>query len=150
MNTTGTYYRSAVAVSLVLVAAAAPIAGCGSGTGGRVEVVGQVTYDGQPVDTGSIAFIPIDGSPGHAAGGILVAGRYKIPAAQGPLPGNYRVEIKATRKTGKKIIDDMRPPGENLVEQIEQFIPPRYNTNSKLTAEVPTESPAKLDFDLQR
>ena len=84
----------------------------------------------------SIAFLPIAVPRGNTVGGSISAGAYLIPAAQGPLPGKYRVEIKATRKTGKQIKTDMHPDGDSLVDQIEQFVPPRYNTQSTLAADV--------------
>ncbi len=48
-------------------------AGCGSFT----AVNGTVTYEGQPLEKGSIAFLPVDGL-GPSAGGLIVNGRYRV------------------------------------------------------------------------
>lgn len=56
-------------ISLLLFAA-----GCG---GGRANVEGQVTFDGQPVEQGTIVFEPVDGK-GAAAGGTIQNGKYRL------------------------------------------------------------------------
>ena len=70
----------------------------------RVAVTGVVKLDGQPLPRGYVVFTPVDGSgaPPVTAwinNGGTVLGQYRISAAQGPVPGKYRVEVRqdATR-----------------------------------------------------
>ncbi len=76
--------------------------GCGN-SGGRLPVSGSVTLDGVPLANGEIIFVPISGTKGPTAAGEILAGKFKIPAAKGPIAGSYRVEITAERATGRKI-----------------------------------------------
>ena len=123
--------------------------GCGGGGADRASVAGTVTYEGQPIAAGSIAFIPVDAASGPTAGATIENGRYTIDAAQGPAPGAHRVEIKAQRKTGRQFRDEFRPPPDNLVDEVEQFLPPRYNTQSELTATLVPGANEDVDFALQ-
>jgi hypothetical protein len=62
------------------------------GCGKKPSVVsGQVTYEGQPVQSGYISFIPVDGQ-GGTSGGPILRGRYKVEDVK---PGKVRVEIRA-------------------------------------------------------
>jgi hypothetical protein len=108
--------------------------GCGRGDG-RSELSGTVTFDGEPVDGGSIAFLPIDdGAETRSKPGARIeAGKYHIPAAKGAMPGKYRVEIHWPKKTGKKVpFDD--PP--TLIDETREVVPAKYNRESTLTVDV--------------
>jgi len=103
--------------------------GCGGSD--RAAVSGQVTLGGKPVEDGAISFIPAGGA-GAPAWGKIEAGRYSIPARQGPAIGVNRVEIRWTRKTGKK----MSLPGGMIIDEQEEAVPARYNVQSELQAEI--------------
>jgi hypothetical protein len=60
----------------------------------RVEVRGKVTYQDAPVERGLITFRPAKGSKGPAAGAGIVAGKFLIPAENGPFAGPAEVEVK--------------------------------------------------------
>ena len=47
-------------------------AGCGRNTG-KVSIGGDVSYDGQPVATGTIIFTPVEGTQGPSTGGGIEA-----------------------------------------------------------------------------
>ena len=72
-------------------------AGCGGGDGpGRVAVSGLVTVDGSPpLPAGTVTFVPVERTPGPRVSGAIAGGDYAVPAAVGPVPGAYRVEIAA-------------------------------------------------------
>ncbi len=129
----------AAAVALALVA--------GCDTGPRSAVEGTVTYDGQPVDVGGIAFIPIgsDAEGRVRATGPIKDGHYELDSRKGPLPGNYRVEITWQKKTGKKVTIEFGHKKDETV----QVIPDKYNTKSELTVEI---KPGRntLPFDLNK
>lgn len=121
--------------------------GCGSAEGpARGSVSGKVTLDGDPIEHGSISFHPVGQTRGMVAGGAIEQGRYSIPAAQGPAVGQNRVEIHASRKTGKKVPDPYGEPGQTMEQSVEA-VPQQYNAQSTLVREVkPGNNP--LDFDL--
>lgn len=113
----------------------------------RAMVSGTATYEGKPVEEGTIAFIPIEGTKGPVAGGVVQEGQYKISAANGPVIGKHRVEILGNRKTGKQM--EAVPPASGTVDEIEQYIPPKYNTTSTLTADI-KQGDNTADFDLKK
>lgn len=141
----GRYVLPFGAAGLLLVLAI----GCG-GSDGRLEVSGSVKVDGQPLESGSISFIPAAGTRGPSAGAEIKQGRYSIAAEGGPVPGKYRVEIKGMRKTGRRIKDGFPHPPDDMVDEIEQFLPPKYSTaQSELTAELTPGRNEAADFDLR-
>src|SRR4051812_43116900 len=91
--------KAAASTALLLVVL---IAGCTSSPGGQA-VSGNVKLDGGPLAKGTILFTPLPGTPGDVAGGEIVDGKYSIAAAAGPHAGKHRVEIRALRKSGKKV-----------------------------------------------
>jgi hypothetical protein len=120
--------------------------GCGRSGANRGAVSGTVKLDGKPVEQGSILFTPIEGARGSVAGGEIENGRYQLSAKKGPAIGWNRVEIQAMRKTGKMVRKAFGRPGEMVPEQV-SAIPPRFNTKSKLKAEIkPGDNTA--DFDV--
>lgn len=63
------------------------LVGCEGTTG--TTVTGKVTYDGAPVESGAISFMPVDGK-GAAAGATIVNGTYTV---EGVPPGKKIVEV---------------------------------------------------------
>lgn len=77
------------AITAGLVGAA--VLGC-SRTDGRVDVTGQVRWQGQPVSAGRILFTPETGQPGERQGmAVIDKGRFTTWAAdgRGVIPGDY-------------------------------------------------------------
>jgi hypothetical protein len=60
----------------------------------RVAVSGTVTHQGRPLSKGLLTFRPAAGTAGPAAGTRVQDGRYSIPAASGPVPGRYTVQLQ--------------------------------------------------------
>ena len=109
--------------------------GCGGGDGlDRAAVTGKVTLDGTPIEEGSISFLPAGGTQGPATGGQIQNGQYSIAAAEGPVIGHHRVEIRASRKTGKMITVPMDP--SKKVEEVAQVVPKQYNSESTLEKDI--------------
>lgn len=134
-------------------AACSALAGCGSDSP-RVAVEGLVTFDGQPLPSGQIAFIPLSAQSAPTAGATIAQGRYAIAADQGPFPGEHRVEIRAFRGTGKKVWDGMgdenAPPSQKrYVEELEQYIPRMYNDESTLRVTITGPKRDRHDFPLR-
>jgi hypothetical protein len=101
-----------------------------------VAVSGAISFAGQAVPNGQILFVPADRSSGPAAGRIE-NGIYHLECK----PGSKRVEIRASRET-------RRVPGA-LAPEFEDYIPPEFNRNSALTAEVTINGENHFDFNLQ-
>jgi hypothetical protein len=121
------------------------LAGCGSD---RIPISGDVTFDGEPVLTGTIAFEPVDGK-GAATGGKITDGKYSLVGDAAPQPGTKKVRIAATRKTGRRIQAQFAPPG-TLTDEIERYIPDIYNTRTTLTCEVSRDGSHQIDFNLRK
>jgi hypothetical protein len=107
-------------------------------------VAGSVRYDGQPVAVGTITFLPMD-EKGVKCGGRIADGRYTIEPRFGPMAGPHRVEIHWARPTGKKKKNEF---GE-VFDVTQEGLPAKYNTKSKLTAQVKAEANT-IDFDLEK
>lgn len=131
----------------MLTAATLLLTGCGHPGPERTSAEGQVTFDGKPLESGSIIFIPMDQTAGPSAGGSIENGKYQILAPQGPIVGSHQVQIRAFRKSGR-----MTPagpqPGAAPSPEMEMFIPEKYN--SKSTLEVVFDSGMNQnDFELK-
>jgi hypothetical protein len=124
------------------------IAGCGKKdyTGDqRFPLSGSVTVDGAPMQYGVISFLPQD-KTGRVSGGPIRDGAYSVPEAKGANAGKYRVEIHWNKLTGKKVPNPMDP--EQMTDEMEEGLPPKYHKDSELTADVSPEQTA-FDFDLK-
>jgi hypothetical protein len=127
--------------------------GCGPSGPPRVEISGKVTWDGKPLETGTISFIPEEGLVGPMAGAQIVRGEYQIRADQGPTVGDHRVEIQAWKTSGQKEVAGVGgattgPSAGGVVETIKMYIPEQYNTKSTLRATIEPDA-NRLDFDLK-
>ena len=117
------------------------VSGCSAKTGPeRATVSGTVTFDGEPLETGLIAFIPDGATQGPTAGAAIQKGKYATPAGTGPVLGPHRVEITAHR-TGRVIEGaglggGVGPSGGVVSEKSEMYVPAQYNKNSTLTIDV--------------
>lgn len=120
-----------VKVGLLAFVVASAI-GCSS----QVEVRGTVTWNGEPLKEGTIVFEATD--PNVIGGsGPIKDGKFSFKSP----PGAMRVMIYATRESGKF------DPAMGAAPR-EQFLPARYNTETKLTAEVTRRGPNEFTFPL--
>jgi len=106
-----------------------------------------VTLDGQPIDGGVIQFLPVEGTIGPETGGVITKGQYDIPQQRGPVVGKSRIELRASKKTGRKMQDPTGRPGV-LTDEFKEMFPPEFNTNSSLVREIKNE-PNALNFDIR-
>jgi hypothetical protein len=102
----------------------------------RAEVFGTVTWNGEPVQGGTINFFPAK-EGGRTAGATILDGKYKIEEAMGPEMGEHNVMINWGVKKNPDNVDDP------LIEQI----PPEFNKDTKLKATI-SESPQEASFTL--
>jgi hypothetical protein len=121
--------------------------GCSASGPPRAAVSGTVKLNGQPVEEGSIQFIPVEGTTGPGVGGIIKNGQYQIPQAKGVMVGKNRVELRAIKKTGKKVQDPTKPQGI-LTDERGQAFPPEYNDDSTLVRDIKAEDNI-VNFDIE-
>src|SRR5262249_43246424 len=112
------------------------------------------TVDGSPLPQGSIEFIPLDPRMGQTGATGIKDGQYAISAERGLVAGEYRVQIRALKPTGKKYWDGMgderRPASQkNYVEEMKPYIPARYNDQSTLKAKVEPGKVNEFDYNLE-
>jgi hypothetical protein len=119
------------------------VVGCG-GPNNRAEVSGSVRLNGQPMTSGSISFVPTEGTTGPSSGGEIKDGRYSVPRDKGVAIGKNRVSILSTVNTGRKINIGREAP----VDEWLQVVPAKYNEQSELVREIKRGS-NQLDFDLK-
>jgi hypothetical protein len=131
----------------VVLAALLPtiVAGCGDSGPRRYPVSGTITFDDKPLPDGEVIFFPADGSAQPDAGKIA-DGKFSFRS----LPGKKRVEIRADRLSKTKTIPVDGGGGKaKWIPAREVYIPPQYNTESKLFVEVQPDGPRDFDFQLR-
>ncbi len=130
-----------------MLAASIALGGCSGATDDlpRRAVSGVVTWEGKPLERGMIRFNPDPSNP-HAvqAGAPIEAGRYRISAAEGPVPGTYGVMISTVNQDAIDLEDD---PARKVATKPDP-IPARYNRKSTLKVELKPDGPTDFDFAL--
>jgi hypothetical protein len=128
---------------VVLAPVVCVCAGCGPPSD-RLEITGNVTLDGAPLDGGSIRFTSSGDEP-VAAGAMIENGAYKIPQEKGLPPGTYYVDISAPDTSAPPVMARATPGGRGIPVARDR-IPPEYNINSKQTVEVSSDSDNHFTF----
>ena len=116
--------------------AAVGLAGCGSGNKLR-PVSGTITYQGTPLDTGSVTFLFTE-PPGPAGGALITNGKFEIAAPRGLEPGTYRVQISSPKGVGERTPEQV---ATGASAPAKERIPPKYNTESEVTITVTEAGP---------
>jgi hypothetical protein len=104
-----------------------------------------VRVDGQPIEAGTISFLPTDHDRQRVSGGPITDGAYSVMEARGANAGVYRVEIHWFRKTGRMVLDALTG---DMIEERKEGLPKRYHKASELTVEV-APGRTTFDFDLK-
>ncbi|QDU76019.1 hypothetical protein Pan97_30640 [Bremerella volcania] len=129
--------------SLILFMLAATLScGCQSGDSGppKYSVSGKVSYQGKPVEDGTIIFVPTTTGGGGQVGLPITNGTF-----QGEITaGAKRVMIEASRP-GPPVTNDL---GEVHQSQ-DWYIPVKYNEASELTYEVLPQENVEVNFELK-
>ena len=87
--------RRFTTLAMLTLAVTACFSGCGKS--GPMTVSGTVTLNGNPVDMGTVEFMPADGK-GEIAVGTIEAGKYTAEV----VPGAKKVLIEAQKKLGER------------------------------------------------
>lgn len=127
------------------------LGGCsGAGVPKRVPVSGYVSFDSAPLKSGSIRFVPTDGTTGPAAVATIDEGFYELLPENGPVLGRHRIEIEATNHLGFEL--DNEQDFARTVQSGGQIpknpVPEAFNRSSQLVVELPEEGNTDLDFRL--
>ena len=133
-GTIGKRSRTSLLGGILTLLACASLVGCGGAPDGMVEVSGTVTWNGQPLETGFVSFIP-DPSKSPQAG-TIENGHFKFNAYL----GQNVVRILSERKAG--YVESMNQ------YRYEQFIPAKYNEESELSEEVSEDGENVFEFTL--
>lgn len=140
MNSNYRYTTIGQACTALLALVVLGLSGCSDN--GLTKVSGTVSFDGTPVEEGSISFMPVDGK-GVTAGGVIENGKYSAKVS----PGEMAVQIYATKEVKKE-----NPTQEEIERGITsdpvQYIPAQYNKESTLRITV-SDSSRQHDFDLE-
>ena len=132
---------------LLIVVLSLAVAGCEGQAGPeRASVAGKVTFDGAPLENGTIELRPAEGVDGVSAGAAILNGQYNIPSDKGPFLGKHQVIIFAMRETGK-MVPAGGPAGDAMVPESEQYIPAKYNSTTELSIEIQSGE-NQQDFEL--
>ena len=119
-------------------------AGCGAeAKSGTVPVAGTVTYQGKPLASGHIAFVPDTSQlgTGSAYSCTIVDGKFQGEAS----PGRKTVRFYGSWETGKQMAMD---DGSGMVP-VRASLPAKFNEKSQIQVELKPESNENLAFDLE-
>ena len=106
------------------------LTGCGDG---QARVSGTVKFDGQPVSTGASCSSRGTAARARAASSRTASSRRRLP------PGRYKIEVRATKVTGKRTQKGFDGKDEEI-ELTDEMIPDRYNTKTELVEELKSGS----------
>jgi len=126
------------------------VSGCGQTGPKTVQVMGVVTYKGQPVEGANVMFSPTTQGQGVAAMALTdAAGKFTLQTAQGKpgaVPGEYLVMITKTEMvpTGEKV-----PKPEGGMEDVmttKHLLPEKYRFPSSTPLKVKIEDGKVNEF----
>lgn len=139
---------------LTILCTAIFCAGCMNGDGlNRASVRGTVTLDGKPLESGFVAWFPLN-NEGPSVATAIRNGNYTLASKRGPVVGEYRIEINGPLvRTGKKVPSGMNP--KILIDEEVDLVPSKYRStgtmgklrDSELKATV-VSGKNKIDFAL--
>jgi hypothetical protein len=130
-----------VVLSLFLVV---PWLGCADPSGGREAVSGDIRCKGEPLDQGTIQFIPSEGQD-TTSGALIQQGKYTVAKMKGLKPGKYKVVITSGDPK------EAAPPGElpgAPFPVAKERIPKEYNSASNQMVQVEKGGPNHFDFTI--
>ena len=137
-------------VSCVLVAAVA--VGCGGKKGcERVIVSGTVTFQGQPVASGQIRFVPTKDTQAPISGAGIIDGKYSVEANGGVPVGTHKIKIIARHidPKSRELAKTLAPGEPGKPPPAPQYIPRKYNARTELEITIPQGSrKITKDFNL--
>lgn len=124
------------------------VLGCGNADPlGRRAISGLVTFDGAPLEQGSILFEPSEGAT-TSSGAVINQGKYAIQKDLGLPPGKYRVVINALKPGTGTTLPPGGFPGEEVGPPPQERIPANWNTESNHFIEVTESGPTDFTHEI--
>jgi hypothetical protein len=122
------------------------LVGCGGADDGHVTAGGTVTYNGNPLEKGEIAFVNAEGMT--AAVSPVVNGAFDLKATAsrpGIDPGQYAVTVSAWKREPGSVDEQ-----GNIIAEGEPAIPAKYMNykTSELSATIGNSGASSLTFEL--
>jgi len=145
------FKRHTIQLGMAALICVSLLAGCGRANAlQRAPVDGYVSIDGQPLQSGSIRFIPTENTKGPAAVANIDEGYFELPRESGPVIGKHRIEIEATNHLGFDLDDEQAyartiAQGQQLARNP---VPESFNRQSRLVIELSPEGQLDLNFRL--
>ena len=118
----------------------ASMSGCGKEEA-KATVTGEVTFNGKPIERGTITFVAAEGNASPVTVEIT-NGKYEAATTA----GSKKVMIAGTRVLRK--IKDPGDPDGPLLEQTEDYVPDKFNVNTELKLDVQKGANTK-NWDLE-
>ncbi len=127
-------HRALAILTLVLL-----LGGCESELP-RAKIKGTVTFDGKPLEEGTVQFISTENKTPSSAAPVK-DGTYEADVYQGKM----RVQVSALQTVGKR--KRYETPDSPMIDVKKERIPERYNAKSELTRDIgPGENVANFDL----
>jgi len=124
------------------------LAGCGGSGLDTVSVRGTVTYDGKPLETGVIRFVPVDPEGMMATGTLKPGGAYTLATrnSDGILKGDYKVTVESF------LIDDTVPEKDRElgIGGKTSAIPAKYSDPETSGLRETVDGSRTIDIDLTK
>jgi len=144
-------------IASVALLCPAIVVGCSGGPAANpnrpatVAVSGTVTYNGQPVDGATVAFLPQKPDGTGASGLTDAAGKFTLTAFEpgdGAVPGSYLVTVTKTEAQGG---GEVQENSEATPTAPKSLLPEKYGNPqvSGLTAEVKEGEKTEFVFELK-
>ncbi|MEX0643487.1 MAG: hypothetical protein WD468_12340 [Pirellulales bacterium] len=133
------------AVALLLLTSL--FVGCGKQGHERAVIYGTVLFNGQPMPTGTIRFVPSGDTKTPPGAGQIINGQYRVETRGGVPVGTHKIEIEAFRplspaSAAAAEMARMKAahPHLEFPPTREQYIPARYNDKTELKLEIQSGS----------
>lgn len=97
----------------------------------RLSFAGKVHFAGKPLVQGVVLLYPEKGTESEIIALRVQGGQFEIDEESGPVPGEYKVEIYETNGSG-----------------VVETIPKKFNTQSILKLNLPSENHCYAEFEL--
>jgi len=123
----------------------------------KMDISGNITFNGDPLESGEIMFRPEPGSNVPPSAANIINGEYRAAGQAGIAAGTYRVEIHGFEVDENASKDlpggklDRPPATQGMPVVRKQYLPPKYNSKStldKLTVTAGGE-PVQQDYELE-
>jgi len=128
----------ALIIALSIIVSTVTLIGCStSEQHPKYPVTGTVSYAGEPIESGTIVFDPVDGAGPSAMGGI----------ENGQIKAEVSAGEKIVRISAVRTLDKKDQYGEAITES---YIPDKYNGASKIHETVTADGDNNLVIELEK